>query len=113
MIDYKTDRLGDADPAARAEKYEIQRSVYALATAGALGVEEIEVAYVFLERAEHPALSRLGRREMDAGRARLEQAIGQIADGVFPVAPEEQRTWDLCRGCPALGRLCKGPGAHA
>lgn len=109
VVDYKTDRLRGDDPAARAEKYEIQRSVYALATAGALGVEEVEVAYVFLERAEQPAVSRLGKKEMDAGRTRLEDAIGQIAAGKFPVAPESERTWDLCRGCPALGRLCSGP----
>ncbi len=109
VIDYKTDRLGGSDPAERAAKYEIQRSVYALATAGALGVEEVEVAYVFLERAEQPAVSVLGKEEMDAGRTRLESAIRQITAGEFPVAPESERTWDLCRGCPALGRLCSGP----
>ncbi|MDX6624411.1 MAG: hypothetical protein QOE75_2343 [Solirubrobacterales bacterium] len=111
VIDYKTDRLGGADPAERAGKYEIQRSVYALATAGALGTEEVEVAYVFLERAEEPALSLLGKEEMDAGRLRLETAIGRITAGEFPVAPEDERSWDLCRGCPALGRLCSGPEA--
>jgi hypothetical protein len=109
VIDYKTDRLGGSDPAERAAKYGIQRSVYALATAAALGVEEVEVAYVFLERAEQPAVSLLGKAEMDAGRLRLESAIGQISAGEFPVAPEAERSWDLCRGCPALGRLCRGP----
>ena len=109
VIDYKTDRLGGADPAQRAEKYEIQRSVYALATAQALGVEQVEVAYVFLERAEQPALSLLGKEEMEAGRERLHAAIEQIGAGEFPVAAKEERTWDLCRGCPALGRLCSGP----
>ncbi len=109
VIDYKTDRLGGADPAQRAEKYVVQRSVYALATAQALGAERVEVAYVFLERAEEPAVSVLGEEEMEAGRRRLETAIDQITAGEFPVAPEERRTWDLCRGCPALGRLCAGP----
>jgi ATP-dependent helicase/nuclease subunit A len=111
VIDYKTDRLGDANPAQRAAKYEVQRSIYALATAQALGAEEVEVAYVFLERAEEPAVSLLGKAEMDAGRNRLQSAIEQIGAGEFPVAAEADRNWDLCRGCPALGRLCSGPGA--
>ncbi|HEX3239299.1 MAG TPA: UvrD-helicase domain-containing protein [Solirubrobacterales bacterium] len=109
VVDYKTDRLGGADPQERAGKYEIQRSIYALATAQALGAEEVEVAYVFLERAEDPAISLVGPPEMDAGRERLSAAIDRISAGDFPVAPEDQRSWDLCRGCPALGRLCSGP----
>ena len=32
-----------------------------------------------------------------------------ISAGDFEPAPEPERTWDLCRGCPALGRLCSGP----
>ncbi len=109
VIDYKTDRLGGAAPAERAAKYEVQRTIYALATAEALGAEAVEVAYVFLERTEEPAVSLLGKEEMDAGRERLAAAIERIGAGEFPVAPEEERGWDLCRGCPALGGLCSGP----
>ncbi|MBK5219155.1 MAG: PD-(D/E)XK nuclease family protein, partial [Thermoleophilia bacterium] len=109
VVDYKTDRLGSADPRERAEKYEIQRSIYALAAAQALGADAVEVAYVFLERAEQPVLTTLGPAEMDAGRERLSAAIDRIGAGEFPVAPESERSWDLCRGCPALGRLCSGP----
>ncbi len=111
VIDYKTDRLRGAEPAERAAKYEVQRAVYALAVAEALGADTVEVAYVFLERAAEPAVALLGPAEMAAGRARLEAAIGRISAGEFPVAPEPERTWDLCRGCPALGRLCSGPEA--
>jgi ATP-dependent helicase/nuclease subunit A len=109
VIDYKTDRLGGDDPAQRATHYEVQRSIYALAVAEALGVEEVEVAYVFLERPDEPAISVLGSADMAAARASLEATIAAIGRGEFPVAAPEQRDWSLCRGCPALRGLCSGP----
>jgi ATP-dependent helicase/nuclease subunit A len=109
VVDYKTDRLSGADPAERAAHYGVQRSIYALAVAEALGVEEVEVAYVFLERADEPATSLLGSAEMTAARASLEKTIARISQGDFPVAPEDRRDWSLCRGCPALRGLCSGP----
>jgi ATP-dependent exoDNAse (exonuclease V) beta subunit len=109
VVDYKTDRLGDVDPAAHAARYGTQRTIYALAVAESRGAEEVEVAYVFLERPEEPIVTRLGAAEMEAGRERLTASIASIGSGDFPVAPPERRGWDLCRGCPALGRLCSGP----
>ena len=109
VVDYKTDRLRGEDPAARAAHYEIQRSIYALAAAESLGADEVEVAYVFLERADLPARTVLSRADMDAGQARIDAAVEAISAGDFSPAPEPERTWDLCRGCPALGRLCSGP----
>jgi ATP-dependent helicase/nuclease subunit A len=109
VIDYKTDRLGGADPAERAAHYEVQRSIYALAVAEALGVEEVEVAYVFLERPGEPAISTLDAAEMAAARSGLEETIARIESGDFPVAAPEERDWSLCRGCPALRGLCSGP----
>jgi ATP-dependent exoDNAse (exonuclease V) beta subunit len=109
VVDYKTDRLDGSTPEQHAARYDTQRSIYALAVAAALGVPEVEVAYVFLERPEEPASSRLDQAEMEAGRERLEQAIARIGRGEFPVAPVEQRSWGLCRGCPALRGLCSGP----
>jgi ATP-dependent exoDNAse (exonuclease V) beta subunit len=109
VVDYKTDRLGDADPAERAAHYEVQRSIYALAVAAALDVPEVEVAYVFLERPEEPATSVLGPAEMASARTRLEQTIARITEREFPVAAPEERDWSLCRGCPALRGLCSGP----
>lgn len=111
VIDYKTDHLNGSGPAERASKYETQRSIYALAVAASRGAPEVEVAYVFLERPEDPVLTTLGPAEMDAARNRLESAITRIGQGDFPTAPVEARTWSLCRGCPALGRLCSGPEA--
>jgi ATP-dependent helicase/nuclease subunit A len=109
VIDYKTDRLGGAEPAERAVNYEVQRSIYALAVAEALGVEEVKVVYVFLERPDEPAVSVLGAEEMAAARISLEDAIERIDSGGFPVAAPERRDWSLCRGCPALRGLCSGP----
>ena len=111
VVDYKTDRLGSVTPAQRAAKYATQRAVYALAVAEARDAAEVEVAYVFLEHPEEPAVELLDGEAMVHGRAELETTIGKIAAGEFPVAPPEQRSWDLCRGCPALGRLCSGPEA--
>jgi ATP-dependent helicase/nuclease subunit A len=113
VVDYKTDRLRGEDPAARAAHYEIQRSIYALAAAESLGADEVEVAYVFLERADTPARTVLTRADMDAGQARIDAAVEAISAGEFSPAPEPERTWDLCRGCPALGRLCSGPPDQA
>jgi ATP-dependent exoDNAse (exonuclease V) beta subunit len=109
VLDYKTDRLAGADPAERAAHYGVQRSIYALATAEALGVEKVEVAYVFLERPDEPAVSVLGPAEMAAARTSLEETIARIGRGEFPVASPERRDWSLCRGCPALRGLCSGP----
>jgi ATP-dependent helicase/nuclease subunit A len=113
VVDYKTDRLGGSDPAGRAGRYEVQRSIYALAVAEALEAPEVEVAYVFLERPDEPVLTTVGPAEMVAARLELEDAIAQIGRGEFPVAPPEERSWDLCRGCPALRGLCSGPEAES
>jgi ATP-dependent exoDNAse (exonuclease V) beta subunit len=111
VVDYKTDRLGDTSPADRVGHYETQRDIYALAVSESRGASEVEVAYVFLERPEDPVVTLLGPGEMDAGRARLASAIERIESGDFPPVAPDQRTWDLCRDCPALGRTCSGPQA--
>jgi ATP-dependent helicase/nuclease subunit A len=109
VVDYKTDRLGTGTPVQRAAKYVTQRAVYALAVAEARDATEVEVAYVFLERPGEPVIELLDGEAMVHGRAELETTVARIAAGEFPVAPVERRGWDLCRGCPALGRLCAGP----
>jgi ATP-dependent exoDNAse (exonuclease V) beta subunit len=109
VVDYKTDRLGGTEPAERAARYEVQRSIYVLAVAEALQAPKVEVAYVFLERPDEPVLTTIGPAEMVAARLELEEAIAQIGRGEFPVAPPAERSWDLCRGCPALRGLCSGP----
>lgn len=111
VVDYKTDRLHGEDPGARAAHYEVQRSIYAMAAAESLEASEVEVAYVFLERAAAPVRTILTAADMTAARTRIESAVTSISAGSFSPAPEPDRTWDLCRACPALGRLCSGPPA--
>lgn len=109
VLDYKTDRLDRSGPEEHAARYETQRAIYALAVAESLLAPEVEVAYVFLERPDAPVLTALGPAEMETARDRLTATISQIGDGSFPVAAPDERSWSLCRGCPALGRLCSGP----
>jgi ATP-dependent exoDNAse (exonuclease V) beta subunit len=111
VVDYKTDRLSGSSPEEHARRYETQRAIYALATAESLDAAEVEVAYVFLERPEQPVVSTLERAEMTAARQHLATTVSRIGQGEFPVAAVERRSWDLCRGCPALGNLCSGPQA--
>ncbi|HEU4392100.1 MAG TPA: UvrD-helicase domain-containing protein [Solirubrobacterales bacterium] len=109
VVDYKTDRLDGSSTEERATHYETQRSIYALAVAESLKAPEVEVAYVFLERPDDPALTTLTPSKMQSARERLETTIARIASGKFPVAAPNDRSWPLCRGCPALGHLCSGP----
>jgi ATP-dependent exoDNAse (exonuclease V) beta subunit len=111
VVDYKTDRLAGSSPAEHAHRYETQRAIYALATAESLDATEVEVAYVFLERPDEPVVSTLERAEMTAARQHLATTVARIGQGEFPVAAVDRRSWDLCRGCPALGNLCSGPQA--
>jgi ATP-dependent exoDNAse (exonuclease V) beta subunit len=111
VVDYKTDRLNGGAPGDRAAHYGVQRDVYALAVAEARRVSEVEVAYVFLERADEPVLQRLDAAAIEAGRERLAATIEPIGQGKFPPAAPERRDWALCEGCPALGELCSGPAA--
>ncbi len=109
VVDYKTDRLAGTSPPSTPRDYEIQRSIYALAVAESREAEEVEVAYVFLERPDDPQVERLGPAELEAARARLADVVDRIGAGEYPVAPVERRSEQLCRGCPARGRVCSGP----
>src|SRR5207237_6555643 len=61
VVDYKSDRLEAAMPAAVVERaYGVQRLVYALAALAA-GAVEVEVLHVFLERPDEPVSARFGR----------------------------------------------------
>jgi ATP-dependent helicase/nuclease subunit A len=81
IVDYKTDALGESDPAALAERYATQRDLYALAVAEATGAASVEVAYVFLERPDLPVLRTLDREAIETGRNRLEAEIARVRAG--------------------------------
>ena len=65
VVDYKTDRLDGSTPVEHAARYGTQRAIYALAVAESLAAEEVEVAYVFLERPDEPIVSYLDAEEME------------------------------------------------
>jgi ATP-dependent helicase/nuclease subunit A len=106
VIDYKTDRLEGREPADAAERYRVQRDLYALAAA-ARGTP-VQTAYVFLERADTPVIERYGASELDEARARIGALLGELAEGRFEVTRKPHRA--LCHDCPARERLCShGP----
>ena len=109
VVDYKSDRLEGAEPAAVAERvYATQRLVYALAALRS-GARRVEVAHVFLERPEAPVLAGYGSDEAPS----LEAALSGLARGVlareFRVTDAPHRA--LCDGCPGEDGLCSWPPA--
>ncbi len=81
IVDYKTDRVAGSSIAKLAAGYEIQQSIYALAVAEARQAQEVELAYVFLERPEEPVSSTWTPPDLDAARQRLEHAITEVGPG--------------------------------
>ena len=64
VVDYKSDRLGEAEPAEVVERdYATQRIVYALA-ALRNGAPSVEVAYAFLERPDAPVSATFTARDV-------------------------------------------------
>jgi ATP-dependent exoDNAse (exonuclease V) beta subunit len=82
IVDYKTDRLGDASPEDHFGRYETQQAVYAVAVAEAREAPEVELAYVFLERPEQPATRIWGSEEIASGRELLEAEIALAQEEV-------------------------------
>jgi ATP-dependent helicase/nuclease subunit A len=78
LIDYKTDRVDGSSPTELARRYEVQQAIYALSVAEARQAEEVELAYVFLERPEDPVLIKWGTEEIAAARRRLEDEITRV-----------------------------------
>ena len=108
IVDYKSDRLDGAAPAELcADKYGVQRLVYALAALRS-GAERVEVTYAFLERPDAPVLDAYG----PADRERLEAELLGLARGVVEARfePTEEPHAGLCADCPGQPALCSwGP----
>ena len=85
VVDYKSDALEpDADLAAYvAERYDVQRRVYALAALRA-GAARVEVAYAFLERPDEPVAARYDAVDADRLEAELLDARRRHARGRLP-----------------------------
>ena len=107
VVDYKSDRLRGADPAAVVERqYATQRLVYALAALHA-GADAVEIAHCFLERPDAPVSVTFERGQMAELQARLDALGRGVLERRFEVAPAPYR--GLCAGCPAQGGLCSWP----
>ena len=104
VVDYKSDRLGDAEPADVVERdYATQRIVYALAALHA-GAPSVEVAYAFLERPDAPVSATFTIRDVPALAERLTGLAEGVLEGRHPVAAEPHRA--LCGDCPGRATLC-------
>ena len=108
VVDYKSDALADdTDLAAYvAERYAVQRRVYALAALRAAATR-VEVAYAFLERPDEPVSERYEAADAD----RLEDELLELAAGMlagdYPVSSDPHRA--LCETCPGRRGLCSWP----
>jgi hypothetical protein len=105
VVDYKTDGLDPATDLAAyvAERYEIQRRVYALAALRG-GAPRVEVAYAFLERPDEPVTVRFEAADADGLEAELRALAAGLLAGEYPVTPAPHRA--LCETCPGRRALC-------
>ena len=107
VVDYKSDRLGEEEPAVVVERdYATQRIVYALAALRD-GAPAVEVAYAFLERPDAPVSATFTARDVPALAERLTNLAEGVLEGRHPVAAEPHRA--LCGDCPGRARLCSWP----
>jgi ATP-dependent helicase/nuclease subunit A len=105
VVDYKSNVLEGQEPSEIvAHSYELQRLVYALACFRA-GADEVEVAYLFLERPDEPVVTTFTRDRVPELEADLSAAIARLRSGEFLPTPSEY----ACAGCPALDVVCAGP----
>ena len=106
VLDYKTNAIDGRGPAAIVEdEYRLQRSVYALACFRA-GADDVEVVYQFLEAPEDVVSERFSRGDVERLERELGAVIARIREGDFRPTPSAF----ACSGCPALDRVCAGPG---
>jgi ATP-dependent helicase/nuclease subunit A len=107
IVDYKSDRVGDADLDALVEaSYATQRRIYALAALRA-GAPAVEVAHLFLERPGEPAVARYEQADAEALDAELRGSAAPLLAGAYPVAEVPHR--GLCATCPGRAGLCSYP----
>jgi hypothetical protein len=107
VVDYKSDRLGDRDPAElTAASYETQRLVYALAALRG-GAGRVEVSYCFLERPDEPVAAVYEAADATGLEQRLLKRAGGVLEGRFEPTTTPHRA--LCGDCPGRRSLCSWP----
>ena len=109
VVDYKSDRLGGLDPHELvARRYEIQRSLYALA-ALELGAQTVEVMHLFLEAPDQPACRRYSSADAGALRSTLARRVAAVLGPGANYGVTDRPGREVCEGCPAQGGLCSHP----
>ena len=107
IVDYKSDRVGDADLDELVEAgYGVQRRIYALAALRA-GAPAVEVAHLFLERPAEPAVVTYEQADAETLDAELRGVAAPLLAGAYPVAAVPHR--GLCASCPGRAGLCSYP----
>ena len=107
VVDYKTDRLEGAEPAAVVDRdYATQRVVYALAALRD-GAERVDVAHCFLERPDAPVVRSFSAADAPALAEHVLALARGVLDESYPVTPAPHR--DLCGDCPGRRALCSHP----
>ncbi len=107
IVDYKSDRVGDADLAALTEReYGIQRRVYALAALRG-GALEVDVVHWYLQRPAEPVSVRYAARDDERLTGELCERVAAVTEGLYPVSERPGR--DLCLSCPGRRALCRYP----
>jgi ATP-dependent exoDNAse (exonuclease V) beta subunit len=105
VVDYKTNVLGESDPAVVVDEgYAIQRTVYALAALRS-GVPAVEVVFAFLDRPGACVVARFTQDDEPQLTASLREAIERLRTSSFEPRPSD---W-TCADCGALDRVCAGP----
>ena len=102
VIDYKTDRLGETPAAGHMERYEVQRSIYALAASA--DHRQVTTAYCFLDGDEAPVQQDYDAARLASAQAEVVALLGEIADSRFEVTDRPHAS--LCADCPARAHLC-------
>jgi ATP-dependent helicase/nuclease subunit A len=107
IVDYKSDRLEGAEPAAVVDRdYATQRIVYGLAALRD-GAPRVDVAYCFLERPGEPVTAAFTAADATALSERLAGLARGVMEGRYPVAEVPHR--DLCGDCPGRAAMCSWP----
>jgi ATP-dependent helicase/nuclease subunit A len=107
IVDYKSDRVGDADLDALVEAhYATQRRIYALAALRS-GAPAVEVAHLFLERPGEPSVARYEQSDAETLESELRDVAAPLLAGAYPVAEVPHR--GLCATCPGRAGLCSYP----
>jgi ATP-dependent exoDNAse (exonuclease V) beta subunit len=109
IVDYKSNRLDGREPHDIVElEYSTQRLVYALAGLRH-GAQEVEVAYVFLERPADTVSATFTRADAPTLGERLQDLARGVVSEAWPVTDRPHR--ELCGDCPGRRTLCSWPEA--